>query len=76
MAEQGAPVYVKVNEYKEILDIIELIKGKITEVRTTLEGIDSLRNDEDAEVTAWADAINEIEKKIEDIDRMMFEPEE
>ena len=71
----GAPVFVKVGEYKEILDVLELIKGKISEIRATLGDINELRSEEDSEVSMWNGTIDDIEKKIEDIDKMMFEME-
>ena len=71
----GAPVFVKVDEYKEILDVLDLIKSKISEIRETLGGISEIRNEEDAEVSMWNSTIDDIEKKISDIDRMMAEPE-
>ena len=78
MREQrsGMPVFVKVDEYKEILDVLDMIKGKIKEIRETLGGINSLRNEEDAELAMWNNTINEIEKKVDSIDRIMFEPEQ
>ncbi|MBI4452911.1 hypothetical protein HY637_05765 [Candidatus Woesearchaeota archaeon] len=71
----GAPVFVKVDEYKEILDVLDMVKGKIGEIRDTLSGINELRGEEDAEVSMWNSTIDDIEKKIEDIDKMMFEME-
>lgn len=78
MREQrtGAPVFVKVDEYKEILDVLDMIKDKLKEIRDTLGNINALRNEEDAELAMWNTTINEIEKKIEGIDRIMFEPEQ
>ena len=77
MKEQrvGAPVFVKVDEYKEILDVLDMVKGKINEIRATLGNINELRNEEDSEVSMWNSTIDDIEKKIEDIDKMMFEME-
>lgn len=77
MKEQrtGAPVFVKVDEYKEILDVLELIKAKISEIRGTLSGINDLRSEEDGEVSMWNNTIDDIEKKLEEIDKMMFEME-
>lgn len=72
----GAPVFVKVDEYKEILDVLEMVKGKIKEIRDTLGSINELRNEEDAELAVWSNTINDIEKKIDGIDRIMFEPEQ
>ena len=71
----GAPVFVKVDEYKEILDVLDMVKGKISEIRETLSSINELRNEEDSEVSMWNGTIDDIEKKIEEIDRMMFEME-
>ncbi len=78
MKEQrsGMPVFVKVNEYKDILDVLDMIKSKIREIRDTLGSINALRNEEDAELAMWNNSINEIEKKVEGIDRIMFEPEQ
>ena len=77
MREQrsGMPVFVKVDEYREILDVLDMIKGKIKEIRETLGSINSLRNEEDSELAIWNGTINDIEKKIEGIDKLMFEPE-
>ena len=78
MREQrsGMPVFVKVDEYKEILDVLDMIKGKIKEIRETLGNIDVLRNEEDAEFAMWSNTINDIERKIDSIDKIMFEPEQ
>ena len=78
MREQktGAPVFVKIDEYKEILDVLDMIKGKIKEIRDVLGSINSLRNEEDAELAMWNNTINDIERKIDSIDKIMFEPEQ
>ena len=77
MKEQkiGAPVFMKIDEYKEILDVLDMIKGKIKEIRNVLGSINTLRNEEDAELAVWNTTMNDIEKKIEGIDKLMFEPE-
>ena len=74
--QKGMPVFVKVDEYKEILDVLDMIKGKVKEIRDTLGSINSLRNEEDAELAMWNNTMNEIEKKIDSIDKIMFEPEQ
>ena len=71
----GAPVFVKVSDYKEILDVLELIKGKVEEMRATLGTINTLQNEENAEVERWNNTVSDIEKKISEIDKTMFEPE-
>ena len=72
----GAPVFVKVDDYKEILDVLDMIKGKLEEIRGTLHDVHELRNQEDAEITMWNSTIDEIEKKIDNIDKIIFEPQQ
>ena len=75
MIKRGAPVFVKIEDYKDILDVLELIKDRLGEAKRTLADINELKNDEDAELELWSATLNEIEKKLEDIDRTLFEPE-
>lgn len=75
MKRAGAPVFVKIDDYKDILDVLSLIKDRLGEAKRTLADINELKNDEDAELELWSSTLNEIEKKLEDIDRTLFEPE-
>ena len=70
-----APVFVKIEDYKDILDVLELIKDRLAEAKRTLGDINELKNDEDAELELWSSKLAEIEKKLESIDRTLFEPE-
>lgn len=70
-----AAVFVKIDDYKDILDVLDLIKDRLAEAKRTLADINELKNDEDAELELWSSTLNEIEKKLEDIDKTLFEPE-
>ena len=70
-----APVFVKIENYKNILDILDLIKDKLAEAKRTLAYINDLKNDEDSELELWNSTLNEIEMKLEGIDKTLFEPE-
>ena len=70
-----APVFVKIEDYKDILDILELIKDRLGQAKRTLADINDMKNEEDEELGMWSSTLNEIEKKIESIDRTLFEPE-
>ena len=70
-----APIFVKIDDYKDILDVLDLIKDRLAEAKRTLADINELKNDEDSELELWGSTLNEIEKKLEDIDRTLFEPE-
>ncbi|MFO7710253.1 MAG: hypothetical protein R6V53_00645 [Candidatus Woesearchaeota archaeon] len=75
MTQKDAPVFVKIDEYKDVLDVIELVKAKIKESKTTLARINELKNTEDAEIETWTNELDEVERKIEFVDRTLFEPE-
>ena len=70
-----APVFVKIEDYKDILDILELLKDRLEEAKRTLADINELKNDEDAELDMWGSTLSEIDKKLDSIDRTLFEPE-
>lgn len=70
-----APVFVKIEDYKDILDVLDLIKDRLAEAKRTLADINELKNDEDSELELWSSTLGEIDKKLEDIDRTLFEPE-
>ncbi|MCB9362410.1 hypothetical protein H6504_03155 [Candidatus Woesearchaeota archaeon] len=69
------PIFVKIDEYKEVLDTISLVKAKITEAKTILEKINELKNAEDTELEVWTNELEEVQRKVQHIDRTLFEPE-
>ena len=76
MERKEMPVYVKVDDYKDVLDIIELIKEKIDESKGVLQKINDLKNAEDTELDIWNTEIEEVERKIAFVDKTLFEPQD
>jgi hypothetical protein len=74
MESRGMNVFVKVDEYKDILDILGLIQEKIKEAKTILGKINELKNQEDAELELWKNNIADVERKVDFIDQTLFEP--
>ena len=69
------PVFIKIDEYKDILEVMSLIKGKLDQAKKTLGRINELKNNEDAQIEAWKENVEDVERKIEMIDNVLFEPE-
>lgn len=69
------PIYVKIDEYKDILDIMNLIKSKLAEAKATMGKINEIKNEEDSELELWRSELEEVERKIGFIDKTLFEPE-
>jgi len=72
--EAGMPVFVRIDEYKDVLEVMSQIKEKLEEAKKTLGKINELKNEEDAELELWHTGIDEVERKVEFIDRTLFEP--
>jgi hypothetical protein len=67
-------VFVKIDEYNDILDIIALVNEKVKEAHVILEKIDDLKNQEDSEVSVWKHSLDDVERKLKYIDQAIFEP--
>lgn len=71
--ERRSSVFVKIDDYKDIVDIVTLLKKKIRDAKGILSSINELRNAEDAEIEQWGSSLEEIEKKVDFINRSLFE---
>jgi len=69
-----AQVFVKINNYKDVLRTVGLIKNKLNEAKNTLEKVKDLKQQEDSELEGWDAKLVEIENKITGIDTILFEP--
>ena len=75
MNSQKAPVFVKIEDYKDIMDLLTLIKEKLGQARFLLGKINELKNQEDAELASWDKDLDDVAGMVSDVDRMLLEPE-
>jgi len=73
--DERAPVFVKVDEYKDIADVISLMREKIHQAKDLLDKVADLKAKEDAELAQWAKELEEVEQRVMRIDRTLVEPE-
>ncbi len=57
-------MFVKLDKYKEVFEIIEVIDKKIAHVRDILSEVDELKKKEDEEIINWEKSIDEVNHKI------------
>jgi hypothetical protein len=69
------PVFVKLDEYKDVTDIVNLAREKVQQAKSVLNRIAQLKSQEDAEFEAWQNELVEIEAKLDEIDKRLLEPE-
>lgn len=70
------PVFVKIDDYNSVLDLMRAIQRKMDEAKETLTKINELKNEEDHQIEMWQNALMEIEKKIEFMNHSLNEPEQ
>ena len=71
----GSKIFVKIDEYKEVLNTLNMLKSKLGDARENLNRINELKNEEDAELDTWHTELEEVERKVEHIDKALFEPD-
>jgi predicted DNA-binding ArsR family transcriptional regulator len=71
----NAPVFIKIDSYKEVLDIIDVLKTKVENVKDLMEEINEVKSEEENEMLEWQRTINSISDKVNDIDKILFEPQ-
>ncbi len=76
MDKKGTPIYVKLEEYKDVLDILAMIKTKTNEAKVLIQKIYELKKEEDNNLQLWHSELEEIDRTIESVDKTLFEPEQ
>ena len=69
------PIYVKIEGYNEVLEVVGLTRKKVEQARKVLDKIYELKNREDSELESWKVDVDEIEKKMNAISEMLSEPD-
>lgn len=70
------PVFVKIDEYDEVLALMKTIRKKLDEAKETLLKVHDLKNEEDHQLELWQNTLAEVEKKVDFIDHSLSEPEQ
>lgn len=70
------PVFVKVEQYNDVLSVIKTIRKKLDDAKATLLKVNDLKNEEDHQLEMWQNGLAELEKKVDFIDRSLNEPEQ
>ena len=73
MMNESNPVFVKVDKYKEILSVVDVIDKKIKTVRQLIDDVQELKNREEEEILEWEKNLEEITYKMEAIQDQLFQ---
>lgn len=68
-------VYVKIEGYKDIVDIVNLTRSKIKQAKYIISKISEIKRQEDEEIARWIDNLEQVEEKVNFIDSALMEPQ-
>jgi hypothetical protein len=74
MYDENRPVFIKIENYKEVMSLIGTIKGKVKESKKYLDRIQSLKAEEDAKISEWEQVVKDVDDKIDFINATLMEP--
>ncbi|MDD9953514.1 MAG: hypothetical protein OXR66_04195 [Candidatus Woesearchaeota archaeon] len=64
---ENVPIYVKVDQYKELLQVLKTVDTKLNNVNKTIEIINSLKAKEDDEIRKWNENLEDIHSRLQRI---------
>ncbi len=67
------PVFVQIDDYKEAMNNIEVLKQKIREVEYTLDRLNEIKSQEQLELSNCETALSKIKEKLVGVDKKLFE---
>ena len=67
------PVYVKVEEFQELVDIATLTKERLKKARQLLAAIKDLKAQEDAALADWTAKLDAVEQRLAAVDKRLFQ---
>ena len=65
------PVFVKVEDYQEVLDMIGELRGKIENAKSLIHDIHELKEEEESELEAWRIGLDDVEQKIANLSSLL-----
>lgn len=70
-----APVFIKIDEHEDIMNILALAKDKIIQVKDDLAKIDALTIEEERIFDEWKIELGNVEARVQEIVIRLPEPE-
>jgi len=67
------PVFVNVGSYKGIMDSVVVIKNNLKEAEEVIERMNGIKNEEDKEFEKWRQSLEDVQRKISYVDKVIFE---
>lgn len=66
-------MFVKLDEYKEVMRVLDEMKKNVAEAQTCLDKANAIRKEEDVEIDIWNKSVQEIQRRIHAMDKTLFD---
>ena len=66
-------VFVRIDRYRELYDVIRQIRAKLDDAKQVLKKIKDLKSQEDSELESWENELATVEQKLSEISGAMTE---
>tara|TARA_Y100000310_G_C20689163_1_gene821073 strand:+ start:3267 stop:3911 length:645 start_codon:yes stop_codon:yes gene_type:complete len=70
---EGRPVFVQIDDYKDALNSVEVLKQKIREVEYIIDRLNEIKSEEQVEISNCETALSKIKERLVGIDKKLFE---
>jgi hypothetical protein len=67
------PVFVQIDDYRDAMNNIEILKQKVREVEFILDKLNEIKSQEQLEISNCETSLNKIKEKLVEIDKKLFE---
>ncbi|MFH1590002.1 MAG: hypothetical protein ABIB43_05530 [archaeon] len=64
-------IFVKIDEYNEVLNTVRIVKERITKAQKTIENINELKIEEDKEIDNWNKNLDLVTKSVAEIEETL-----
>lgn len=69
------PVFIKIESYNDVLDLMKMIKDKTEKAKELLLKINDLKIEEDRKIAMWKNNLLDVDTKLKELDQRLFEPD-
>ena len=73
--DSKASVFIKIDEYRHVMDTLAQTRDKLQQARQLLDKLTDIKNQEDTELANWSKELEDVEQKVNDVDKALVEPE-
>ena len=69
------PVFIKIESYEDVLDLMKMIKDKTERAKELLLKINDIKIEEDRKIAMWKNNLLDVDGKLKELDQRLFQPD-